>query len=130
MSIKPTRTITVFTLSLLCAATGWAGTSAARDNIPPTVPGAFEAQKIDQNAVRLQWENSDDNFGVERYHLMRNGAVIARLRDLSYVDVGLEVGVPYTYDVMADDGENYSYVSRIVVTLPASAAAGQTLQNN
>jgi len=116
------RTSGLLLLSLVVATASGAATSAARDNFPPTVPAAFAAKTIGDNAVRLNWEQSLDNFGVEKYHLMRNGAVIARTKNLTFVDTGLQAGNRYTYDIMADDGENYSYVSRIIVTLPVSSA--------
>jgi len=112
-------------LSAIICGLGTSSAALARDTIPPTVPGEFAAQAVNQHAVRLSWQASQDNFGVERYHLMRDGAVIAKTRELSYIDSGLEAGASYTYDVMADDGENYSYISRIIVTIPVISAVQQ-----
>ncbi|MBX2886445.1 MAG: fibronectin type III domain-containing protein [Granulosicoccus sp.] len=113
--------ISAFAVALTVAASST--TAWARDKIPPTMPKNFTAQTINGQNIKLQWAESDDNFGVERYHLMRDGNVVTRTDQLSYIDSGLQAGSSYRYDVMADDGENYSFVSSIVVTIPVGSKA-------
>lgn len=113
-------------IALFLAAASVTNATWARDKIPPTVPGDFNAQPVSLSQINLKWAESTDNFGIERYHLMRDGRVVTRTNALSYEDSGLQAGSTYTYDLMADDGENYSYVSSLVVTIPVGSKMPNT----
>jgi hypothetical protein len=70
-----------------------------RDATPQTIVLTGEA--VESSSVRLQWTSAAS--GVS-YQLERNGASLARLRGLAYVDAALQAGQQYCYRVYAYGG--------------------------
>jgi len=83
------------------------------DSVPPTPPADLAAVAVDSATIDLTWAGSTDNVGVVGYKVLRNGQHVATQysTDTSYVDSGLDAGMPYSYQVRAFDaaGNNSSW---------------------
>lgn len=87
---------------------GSSSSFAARDTIPPTVPGNFHLKDILDTSVTLVWDASTDNKHVKRYEVFRDGRLISKTRKLSYIDRNISPDREYTYMVLASDNVNTS----------------------
>ena len=54
-------------------------------------------------SVNLQWSPAQDNTGVARYDISRNGSALASTGGTSYIDSTVSPGTKYTYRVVARD---------------------------
>jgi len=78
------------------------------DTTPPTVPQNLRAVAVSKSQINLTWSPStDDDPGVERYHIHRDGHVVhVTLGSTSYQDNrGLLPATKYSYYVTAEDGD-------------------------
>ncbi len=75
------------------------------DTTAPSTPSPFDALSLDARHVRVSWGQSDDDTGVSRYVLRRNGSVIAAVGPTvtSYTDNAVTPDTAYSYAVEAED---------------------------
>lgn len=74
------------------------------DTTPPSVPLNFVATQIGSNSVSLSWGASIDNeSGVTRYHILRNGVEVGVSTTTSFTDGGLLPATGYQYTVVAEN---------------------------
>jgi len=73
------------------------------DNVPPTVPSQPLNGGATVTSIRLTWTASTDDDAIAGYEVLRGGAPIAIVPDISYVDGGLTSGTAYVYTVKAID---------------------------
>ncbi|HVY77650.1 MAG TPA: hypothetical protein VG898_04000 [Solirubrobacterales bacterium] len=86
---------------------------------PPTAPTNLEATVGDEG-VRLEWDGSTDNVGVERYPVLRDGTQIGTSNTTEILDQFASGGV-HTYVVYAEDeaGNKSDASAPVTVTVPA-----------
>jgi hypothetical protein len=80
---------------------GIASVSVTLDEAPPTVPTGLTAS-AGSGVVNLKWQASADNFGVDRYVVLRDGSEIGNPSGTQFNDSGATVGA-HTYRVIAED---------------------------
>ncbi|HEU4910605.1 MAG TPA: Ig-like domain-containing protein, partial [Actinomycetes bacterium] len=109
-------------------AAGKAGTSAAVsvtvgnvvDTGPPTAPTGLTATLNGSTRADLSWTASQDDVGVVRYTVRRNGSAIGTSTTTTYQDEALAAGTTYRYTVVAEDaaGKVSAASNEAVVTTP------------
>ena len=80
---------------------GTASVSVVLDEAPPTQPTGLTAT-AGSGVVNLRWQASSDNFGVDRYVVLRDGSEIGNPAGTQFNDSGAAVGT-HTYHVIAED---------------------------
>jgi chitodextrinase len=86
----------------------------------PTAPGALTLGTVTPASVALSWDASSDDFGVDHYTVLRDGAPIATTTATDYTDATVIDGHTYAYTVVASDAaNNVSDPSNAVVAAPA-----------
>lgn len=103
-----------------------ANVSATVDNLPPSIPGSFQASPATCSQVSLAWSGSSDGVsGVAGYRIYRNNLFLKQVSATSTLDAGLSASTSYTYAVTAiDNMVPYHESARspsISVTTPACA---------
>ena len=83
------------------AAGGNASVSVTLDEAPPTQPTGLTAT-AGSGVVNLQWQAASDNFGVDRYVVLRDGVEIGNPSGTQFQDSDATVGA-HTYRVIAED---------------------------
>jgi parallel beta-helix repeat protein len=82
-------------------------TAHTDDVAPPSKPAGLAATAVSGTRIDLSWNASNDNVGVTRYRIYRNGGAtpIGSVdgSTLAYSDTGLNMGTTYTYTVTAVD---------------------------
>lgn len=73
------------------------------DNTPPSIPLGLSATAASDNQINLNWYASADNAVLAGYKVYRDGALLAEVSALSYVDTGLLPDTEYCYAVSAYD---------------------------
>ena len=78
------------------------------DVVPPSVPGVPTGEGVSETEISLSWTASTDAAGVVAvYELYRDGNLISRTAENSYLDEGLSAGREYRYHVLScDDSGN------------------------
>lgn len=110
-------------------AAGKTGTSAAVsvtvanvvDTGPPTAPTQLTATLNGSTRADLSWTASQDDVGVVRYTVRRNGSTIGTSTTTTYRDEPLAAATTYRYTVLAEDaaGKVSAASNEAVVTTPA-----------
>ena len=94
--------IAVFTTSSVSAVTSYDGT-------PPTAPTNIKATAYTSSPTRVvvTWNQAQDNIGVTRYNIYKNGTFwISPLGvGVTYTDFDVAPGQTYTYAIQAGDGD-------------------------
>lgn len=80
---------------------GIASVSVTLDEAPPTIPTGLTAS-AGSGVVNLKWQASADNFGVDRYVVLRDGTEIGNPSGTQFNDSDATVGT-HTYRVIAED---------------------------
>ncbi|MCX7747828.1 MAG: cohesin domain-containing protein [Clostridia bacterium] len=74
------------------------------DTIAPTTPQNFSIKVLTSNYLKLAWEPSTDNVGIEGYDVYRNNVFLKTVYSRNYViDSGLTPLTEYSYYVVAKD---------------------------
>lgn len=76
---------------------------APTDTLAPTTIGDLSASSTISSLVKLQWSPSQDNTGVARYDIYRNGSLLASTGATPYSDRAVVAGTAYSYQVRAVD---------------------------
>lgn len=74
--------------------------------IPP-VPTKVSAVPLSQSSIRVAWSSSN----AKSYEIYRDGAKVADVKDLLFVDSGLDCGKTYLYSVVSVNGTSRSEMS-------------------
>jgi hypothetical protein len=118
-------------ITTLSAGGGNAAVSVALDEEPPTAPTGLTAT-AGVEEVRLRWDASTDDFGVDRYLVFRDGSQIGASNSTSLIDSPVAVG-DHTYVVYAEDVTGNRSVASAPLTVavvpdvePPTAPAGLT----
>lgn len=91
------------------------GIREAMVSVPPTAPKGLTGT-VQGNEVLLQWQASEDAFGVEKYEIYRDGIKIGETRDTQYTDTAVLAG-EHVYTVVAIDTGGYASPSSGPVNL-------------
>jgi hypothetical protein len=111
-------------IATLAAGGGSATVSVELDDEPPSAPTGVMAT-IEAGGVRLRWDASSDNAGVDRYVVFRDGVEIGATDETDFLDDRVSVG-DHAYVVYAEDEtRNRSAASESAVA-PVPAVAGPT----
>lgn len=73
------------------------------DNESPTVPTNLTASDIGKTSLKLTWDASSDNVGVDYYRIYRNGSHISSVNNTSSLITGLTEGAQYYFYIRAYD---------------------------
>ncbi|MBX2923289.1 MAG: fibronectin type III domain-containing protein [Chitinophagaceae bacterium] len=73
------------------------------DKEPPTAPTDLVLVGTTRNSVSLQWTESDDEVGVEKYDIYINGVKSYTSTNAEYTIYNLEANTQYTFSVKARD---------------------------
>ena len=78
---------------------------APLDVAAPTAPTVTTAAQV-RNGVAIEWTSGSDDREVQRYRVLRDGAVVATVDAelLRYVDRAVPAGTPHVYTVRSVDG--------------------------
>ncbi len=97
-------------------------TKPKADTVKPTAPSNLTGSALSTTKVSLKWTASSDNVGVTGYFVVRNGATIATLGNVtSYEDTTATAGASYVYTVYAKDADlNYSPQSNTATVIMPS----------
>ncbi len=93
----------VATNSAFPAFTAAATATYVLDRTPPSIPENISAAPLTSSSIRLSWNASSDESGINSYRIKRNGVVIATVKPLEFVDTNLLVGAFYNYSIAAID---------------------------
>lgn len=91
------------------------------DTTPPSAPSGVIAKADPAPRVDLSWTPSNDNIGVIRYDIYRNGIKIAQTSTTSYSDTTVQSLSSYSYSIAAVDlAGNISFSSSagVMTTCP------------
>lgn len=81
----------------------WDKSHAEVDSESPTAPGPLRTAIITTNSIQLWWDASQDNVGVTRYKVYRDGVLLSSTHTAEITDTGLTPGTSYRYFVFAVD---------------------------
>ena len=88
-------------LALAAGCAQRAGTAA--DAAPPTVPNGLAITAVSPSEVKVSWRPSQDDVGVTKYKVYRNGAHLKNTDKTTVTDKGLKAKTRYCYRVTACD---------------------------
>jgi hypothetical protein len=75
-------------------------------DLPPSAPGSLSAVAISPGGIQLTWAAASDDFGVTGYRVFRDGAPLATVPVLAFIDGGLYPQQEYCYLVASFDAAN------------------------
>ncbi|MEE9334954.1 MAG: glycoside hydrolase family 16 protein [Granulosicoccaceae bacterium] len=93
-------------------AAGLVSGSAMADLQKPSRPDGVNAQAINSSSVRVSWNQSWDNVGVEGYNIYRNNQYYLTVFSTNYIDYEVANNGHYEYAIVAfDAAKNYTILS-------------------
>ncbi len=96
--------------------------STSVDDIAPEVVQNVRIPNKTANSMTIEWDESSDNVGVEKYEVYRNGVKSAVVSGTSAILYNLTRQVPYTiYVVARDKAGNVSAPSDVVTDYPSES---------
>ncbi|HYG34721.1 MAG TPA: hypothetical protein VEC99_08055, partial [Clostridia bacterium] len=102
--------------------------SAPADTVPPAAPDNLRGIGLSTNSIQIQWNVPEDNIGVTRYEVYRDGQFLRGTPLRYFIDTGLAKNSQHTYSVKARDGSgNTSSMSSTLTVATLSSVA--VLQN-
>lgn len=115
---------------VVCVLLSWSGVAVAAetdtftinttitgaDTLAPSVPANVSAVATAVDTIELTWDASTDNFGVDGYHVWRDGMQIATTTMTNYVDAGLASSTLYSYYITSFDASGNESASSTVVS--------------
>jgi Zn-dependent metalloprotease/chitodextrinase len=91
------------------------------DTESPSTPQNLSAIDIGETSLKLTWNASTDNVGIEKYRIYMNGGTHSYVTNNSALITGLNAGTQYLFYVRAYDGAgNYSVTSSRLNTTTTS----------
>jgi chitodextrinase len=103
------------------------GTPVPSDTTPPSTPTGLTATPTSATSVALSWSaSSDQESGIARYHVYRNGTLVATALTTSHANISLAPSTTYLYQVSAVNGSNLESTksASVSATTPALAPGG------
>jgi hypothetical protein len=99
---------------------------AAADTSPPSVPGGLSATATSATRVDLSWSAAQDDVGVARYRVYRNGTQVGAPTTTSFSDTTAAPDTTYSYTVDAVDaaGNSSAQSAPVTVTTPPQTSPG------
>ena len=94
--------------------------SAPPDTVPPASPGNARGIGTGPRTTRIEWDQPEDDVGVTRYEVYRDGQLLQQTPLRYFIDEHLAPETTYSYQVRARDGSGN-------VSLPSSALLVSTL---
>jgi hypothetical protein len=94
----------------------------AEDVSPPSVPAGIQTLPLGSSEVALIWEAADDDVGVTRYSVFRDGQFLRKTASTHLHDRRLVPGSTHTYQILACDGSGN--------TSPPAGAMATTLASD
>lgn len=73
------------------------------DTEPPTAPTNLVIKESTSSTVTVEWVASQDNYGVARYDIYRDGSKVGEATRLTYTDSSLAPATNYVYTIQAVD---------------------------
>lgn len=99
----------MITVTLSFALTGSASAVTSYDGTAPTAPTNVKAVAYtgSQTRVVITWNQAQDNVGVTRYNIYKNGTFMVTPQGVgvTFTDFGVISGQTYTYAIQAGDGD-------------------------
>lgn len=98
-------------------------TPAATDHTPPSTPTDFTATAPAPGRVELSWSAAEDpESGVGAYRVYRDGSLLGTSPGAGFVDLTVEPGTSYQYEVAAVNGDGLegAKTAAVEVTTPDS----------
>ncbi|MEP6757963.1 MAG: DNRLRE domain-containing protein [Actinomycetota bacterium] len=96
-------------------------TATTPDTQNPSPPTNLSATAVSGTRIDLAWTAGTDNVGVTGYDIVRGGAVIATIGNLTtYSDTSVMAGVTYSYQVRAIDAAGHRSADSNTATAPTS----------
>jgi hypothetical protein len=90
-------------------------------DLPPAPPDGLSATVVSPARIDLAWNAAADDWGIASYRIDRDGAQLASVAGLAYVDASLNPATAYCYTVTAiDTGGNASPASAMACATTAS----------
>lgn len=94
----------IFDLNTFCASAGYTDVIfPPEDNIAPDPP-LNVGFKPTNSTIQLSWKKPNDNIGVTRYEIYRDGNFLQKTSRTGFTDRDLSEGTEYTYVIKAQDG--------------------------
>jgi chitodextrinase len=91
------------------------------DTVPPSAPGGLTAVPSGTSAV-LHWTAASDDYSVDSYRVLRDGALVGAPATTDFTDAGLVPGTAVNYTVAAvDAGGNVGPAVAASVAIPDTA---------
>jgi hypothetical protein len=101
---------------------------APEDVSPPSTPEGLQIRALSGSEVALAWDPSDDDIGVTRYAVFRDGQFLRKTSSPFLNDARLAPGSTHTYEIVASDGSaNTSGPVAAVVTTLGIDGAGMVI---
>jgi len=80
-----------------------ASTSHIVDSVAPTAPGQPYLQAMNRKSATLKWTASVDNYGVLKYRVFKNGAVLGETSSAQITDPNVNTKIDNTYTAISLD---------------------------
>jgi hypothetical protein len=96
------------------------------DAMAPSTPTGLSAPTLTASTVNLIWTASTDNVAVAGYRVFRNGAQVGTSTGPSFLDVGLNSLVAYSYTVSAFDAAGNNSGVSTAFSATTKGGAGDT----
>ena len=93
--------------------------SAPADTVEPAAPTNVRCAAESASKTRVEWDEPDDDVGVTRYEVFRNGQLLRETPLRYFADANLTPNTPYAYTIKARDGSGN-------VSLPSAEATVTT----
>ena len=93
----------------------------AEDLSPPSVPGSIQTLPLGASELALDWEAADDDVGVTRYSVFRDGQFLRKTASTHFHDRRLAPGSSHTYEIRACDGSGNSSAPSVVMATTLAA---------
>lgn len=92
------------------------------DTDPPTVPSQLTAPVKTHNIITLNWAASQDNVGVVRYLVLKDGQEAGTTAGTEFTLTGLAPKTKYTLTVIAEDGSGNRSSASLPLEVTTAAA--------
>jgi hypothetical protein len=93
------------------------------DSLAPTAPTPLSGYSFSTKDIRLIWNASTDNRSTPRYHIERDGVIVATTTQPFFFDGGLEAASTHRYRVVAVDGAGNLSLPSNTVDVSTQAAS-------
>lgn len=91
----------------------------------PTRPGNLHSMGETMNSISLMWNPSSHSAGIKTYEIYRDGQLVGKTANTTYLDTGLNAGAQYTYTIKAvsNDSIRSEASNRLVISTKTNEIA-------